>query len=74
MRAIPIIALAAVALFSILARNFVGKFLYTVVHETPAVIVQEREFRRAMSIFSVGFGVVLASLSILMASNVIFPW
>ncbi|WP_284982328.1 hypothetical protein [Arthrobacter sp. efr-133-TYG-118] len=74
MRAIPIIALGAVALFSILARNFVGKFLYAVVHEIPAVNMQERGFLKAMSIFSVGFGVVLFCMSILMASNVIFPW
>jgi hypothetical protein len=74
MRSVPVIALVVVGLFSIVARNFVGKFLYAVVHELPAVEVQEREFRKVMSVFSVGFGALLICMAILMATNVIFPW
>lgn len=74
MRAVPILALVVVALFSILARNFVGKYMYAFTHEIPVLKVREREFRRAMSIFSVGFGILLFVIAILMASGVIFPW
>lgn len=74
MRAVPIIALIAVGLFSIVARNFVGRFLYVVVHEFPAVKVPEREFRKVMSVFSAGFGILLICMATLMATNVIFPW
>lgn len=74
MRAVPIIGLTAVALFSILARNFVGKFMYAFAHEIPVLKVRKREFQRAMAIFSLGFGILLLVIAILMASGVIFPW
>lgn len=74
MRVVPVIALFAVGLFSIIARDFVGKFLYVVVHELPSPKVPEREFRRVMSMFSAGFGALLICMAVLMATNVIFPW
>lgn len=74
MRAVTISALAAIGIFSIVARAIFGKLLHAVAHEIPGIKLPERELRFVASFVSIGFGTLVICLAILMAFNVIFPW
>jgi len=73
MRAIPVLFLILAGTFFVLARNFYSRFLFSLVHQIPAMKKREKIFLESMPVVSVCFGAVLIVLGILMALNLVFP-